>query len=237
MIYSLKDNRYDDRDVITTNLLETYDRLLAFGRKHLNNPFVLEGIQRISARDKILREIFSNILAHRDYSSGYVAQFVIEQDRLYTVNANRAHGHGSLLLSSFEPYSKNPPISKVFREIGLADELGSGMRNTFKYSKLYSGGEPQFIEDDVFRTIIPLSKIATEKVGPQEQEKDPLVLKILEFCLEPHTKDEISAYCNYEKKYFSKKYLIPLLKSGKIKMTIPNKPTSRNQKYITNNEE
>lgn len=121
------------------------------------------------------------------------------------------------------------------------------MRNTFKYSKLYSGGEPQFIEDDVFRTIIPLSKIATEKVGPQEQEqekeeekqqeKDPLVLKILEFCLEPHTKDEISAYCNYEKKYFSKKYLIPLLKSGKIKMTIPNKPTTRNQKYITNNEE
>lgn len=34
-------------------------------------------------------------------------------------------------------FSKNPSISKVFREISLADELGSGMRNTYKYTKLY----------------------------------------------------------------------------------------------------
>lgn len=129
-------DRYDDRDVIITNLLETYDRLIAFGQKHLSDPFVQEGIHSISARDHILREIFSNSLAHRDYSSGYVAKFVIEKDRLYTENANRSHSHGALHLSSFEPYAKNPPISKVFREIGLADELGSGMRNTYKYTQL-----------------------------------------------------------------------------------------------------
>ena len=34
-------DRYDDRDVIITNLLETYDRLIAFGQKHLSDPFVL----------------------------------------------------------------------------------------------------------------------------------------------------------------------------------------------------
>ena len=82
--------------------------------------------------------------------------------------ANRSHGHGALHLSSFEPYAKNPPISKVFREIGLADELGSGMRNTYKYTKLYSGGTPEFIEGDVFRTVIPLTPVAVEKVGPQD---------------------------------------------------------------------
>lgn len=160
-------DRYDDRDVIITNLLETYDRLIAFGQKHLSDPFVQEGVQSVSARDRILREICSNSLAHRDYSSGYVAKFVIERSRLYTENANRSHGHGALHLSSFEPYAKNPPISKVFREIGLADELGSGMRNTYKYTKLYSGGTPEFIEGDVFRTVIPLAPIAVEKVGPQ----------------------------------------------------------------------
>ena len=42
-------------------------------------------------------------------------------------------------MSTFEPFPKNPSISKVFREIGLADELGSGMRNTYKFTKLYSG--------------------------------------------------------------------------------------------------
>lgn len=161
-------DRYDDRDVIITNLLETYDRLIAFGQKHLSDPFVQEGLQSVSARDRILREIFSNSLAHRDYSSGYVAKFVIERNRLYTENANRSHGHGALHLSSFEPYAKNPPISKVFREIGLADEPGSGMRNTYKYTKLYSGGTPEFIEGDVFRTVVPLAPIAVEKVGPQD---------------------------------------------------------------------
>lgn len=98
-----------------------------------------------------------------------MAKFVIERNRLYTENANRSHGHGELLLSSFEPYAKNPPISKVFRKIGLADELGSGMRNTYKYTRLYSGGTPEFIEDDVFRTIVPLAPVAIEKVGPQEK--------------------------------------------------------------------
>lgn len=37
------------------------------------------------------------------------------------------------------------------------DELGSGVRNTFKYCGIYTPGtKPEFIEEDVFRTIIPL---------------------------------------------------------------------------------
>lgn len=148
-------DRYDDRDVIITNLFDTYDRLMDFGRKHLSNPFVLEGINSVSARDKILREIFSNLLAHRDYSSAFVAKFVIEKNRMYTENANKAHSIGMLDISSWEQFPKNPTISKVFRETSLADEPGSGMRNTYKYTKMYSGGIPEFIEGDIFKTIIP----------------------------------------------------------------------------------
>lgn len=39
------------------------------------------------------------------------------------------------------------------------------MRNTYKYTQLYSGQSPLFEEGDIFRTIIPLKKIATQKVG------------------------------------------------------------------------
>lgn len=159
-------DRYDDRDVVITNLIESYDRLMAFGKKHLNDTFHLDGIQSVSARDNILREIISNLLAHRDFSNAYVAKLVIEKNRIYTENANLSHGHGALNLATFEPFPKNPPISKVFREIGLADELGSGMRNTYKYTKMYSGGEPQFVEGDVFRITIPLTEVATATVGP-----------------------------------------------------------------------
>ena len=239
-------DRYDDRDVIITNLLETYDRLIAFGQKHLSDPFVQEGVQSVSARDRILREICSNSLAHRDYSSGYVAKFVIERSRLYTENANRSHGHGALHLSSFEPYAKNPPISKVFREIGLADELGSGMRNTYKYTKLYSGGTPEFIEGDVFRTVIPLAPIAVEKVGPQDETQVrtqvrtqvetqvTLTEQILTFCSVPHSKAEIAEHCGYKNtKSFTKRYLRPLLDKGQLQMTIPDKPRSQHQEYMT----
>ena len=108
----------------------------------------------------------------RIYSSGYIAKFVIEKNRMFTVNANCSHGHGLLSISSFDPYAKNPPISKVFREISLADELGSGMRNTYKYTKLYSGGIPQFIEGDIFQIIIPLDTVSIGKVGPETVQND-----------------------------------------------------------------
>ena len=161
-------DRYDDRDVITTNLIDSYDRLIAFGQKHLNDLFVLDGIVNVSARDRILREIVSNTLAHRDYSSGYPAKMIIDDEKIVVENSNLAHGIGALDIKKFEPFPKNPPISKVFREIGLADELGSGMRNTYKYTRLYSATDPIFEEGDIFRTIVPLKRIATEKVGSED---------------------------------------------------------------------
>ena len=163
-------DRYDDRDVITTNLIDSYDRLIAFGQKHLNDLFVLDGIVNVSARDRILREIVSNTLAHRDYSSGFPAKMIIDDEKIVVENSNLAHGIGALDIKKFEPFPKNPPISKVFREIGLADELGSGMRNTYKYTRLYSGTDPIFEEGDIFRTIVPLKRIATEKVGSEEDD-------------------------------------------------------------------
>lgn len=158
-------DRYDDRDVVITNLIDSYDRLIAFGQKHLNDLFVLDGIINVNARDKILREIVSNTLAHRDYSSGFPAKLIIDDEKILIENSDLAHRKGVLDIKSFEPFPKNPPISKVFREIGIADELGSGMRNTYKYTKLYSGQEPIFEEGDIFRTKIPLKSIATKKVG------------------------------------------------------------------------
>jgi ATP-dependent DNA helicase RecG len=53
------------------------------------------------------------------------------------------------------------------------DELGSGVRNTFKYCGIYTPGtKPEFIEDDVFRTIIPLKvKESKETVSASDWDK------------------------------------------------------------------
>lgn len=91
---------------------------------------------------------------------------IIDDEKIIIENSNLPHELGTLDLHKFKPFPKNPPISKVFREIGLADELGSGMRNTYKFTQLYSGKSPLFVEENIFKTTIPLKKIATQKVGP-----------------------------------------------------------------------
>ena len=143
-------DRYDDRDDIRTNLIDSYDRLLSFGEKHLSDPFYMENDQRVSLRGHILREVISNILIHREYINAFPAKFIIDHEKLYTENSNKPHGFGLIDPVYFSPYPKNPSIARVFREIGRADELGSGVRNLFKYCRIYCGRDPQLFEEDVF---------------------------------------------------------------------------------------
>lgn len=56
-------------------------------------------------------------------------KLIIERDRVYIENGNRAHGNGIIDPENFLPYPKNPTIAKFFKEIGWVDELGSGVRN------------------------------------------------------------------------------------------------------------
>ena len=149
-------DRYDDREIVKTNLVESYKQLLAFGRKNLPDKFFLEDTANKSLRNIIVREMVSNTLMHREFSSSYTAKFVIEKDRMYVENANRATKEGFITVDNLEPNPKNPIIAAFFRNIGYADQLGSGVRKLFKYSKYYSGKDPQFVENDVFRIIVPL---------------------------------------------------------------------------------
>lgn len=142
-------DRYDDREIIKTNLIESYEQLMEFGRKHLPDKFYLEDDQRKSLRNIITREMIANTLIHREYTSSYQAKFVIEKDHMYVENANRAFQETVLTPDNITPNPKNPIIAAFFRNIGYADQLGSGVRNLFKYSKFYSGGDPEFIEGDV----------------------------------------------------------------------------------------
>lgn len=225
-------DRYDDRDVITTNLIDSYDRLIAFGQKHLNDLFVLDGIVNVSARDRILREIVSNTLAHRDYSSGFPAKMIIDDEKIVLENSNLAHGIGALDIKKFEPFPKNPPISKVFREIGLADELGSGMRNTYKYTRLYSDTDPIFEEGDIFRTIVPLKRIATEKVG-SEEEDNPNVALQNEHIAESEKNDDKNVALQKDDVALRNKHIAIVRKNGNKNVALRKSNVALRNKHIT----
>lgn len=153
-----KDNvdRYDDRLPIKTNLIDAYDQLMEFIAKHTDDKFFLIDNVSVSVRDIIAREIVSNILVHREFSSAFPAKIIIEPDRITTENWNRAQFPGIIDPASFTPYPKNPTLAWFFVNIGRADTLGSGVRNLYKYVKIYCGGKPELKEGDVFRTFVPL---------------------------------------------------------------------------------
>lgn len=61
---------------------------------------------------------------------------------------------------------------------------------------------------------------------------NPVILKLLKFCETPKSRIEMQEYVQLKDKVnFKKNYLTPMLEKGLIEMTIPNKPSSRNQKY------
>lgn len=235
-------DRYDDRDDIRTNLIDSYERLMQFVAKHLNDKFYLEKDQRISLRDKIFREVISNVLIHREFANPFPAKLVIERDRVYVENSNKPHGNGVIDPENFSPFPKNPTIAKFFKEIGWVDELGSGVRNIYKYNKIYSGAEPTFIEGDVFKTIIPLipqtsdhvGDHASDHVGEQAGNQEDRTEEILEFCGIPRSRSEIQDFVGMKsRRYFSEKVLNPLIKGGLLKLSIPESPRSPNQKYYS----
>jgi ATP-dependent DNA helicase RecG len=287
-------DRYDDRRYVETNLIEAYDCLMGFIEKHTNDPFVLDRDKRVSARYWIARELVSNLLMHREYSKAIHARLIIERERIYADNWNRSNEFGRIDPKNFTPQPKNPIIARFFMNIGLADQLGSGVRNLYKYTMLYSGEEPELIEGDMFKTIIPLfpkTKEHADKLrllqgdvssvlenglvlytegadkknrqikqadnadadtlcddlrtaqesghvsgheGGHVSGHDERILLLLEYCTIPRSRDEMQRFYGISSRdYFHTHVLKPLLESGQLKMTIPDKPKSRNQKYIT----
>lgn len=155
-------DRYDDRLTVATNLVESYELLSDFCKRWLPDSFVLDGDRRVSARDIIVRELVVNTLIHREYSSPFISQLTIDGEGLRTRNPSRCLFAGAISPENLAPTPKNPAIANFFTQIGLAEELGSGTRNLFKYSRLYSGKEPVMSDGDFFEAFVPAPKAAND---------------------------------------------------------------------------
>lgn len=107
----------------------------------------------------------------------------------------------------------------------------------YKYNKIYSGANPEFIEGDVFKTIIPLTTQATIQATAQTDmdAEDKRTELILDFCKEPKSRKEIQEFLELKnRKYLTNNILRPLVKGNLLNLTMPDKPTSPNQKYYSN---
>ena len=154
-------DRYDDRLVCRSNLVRAYDELVVFCEKWLPDSFVLDGGQRKSARDVIVRELVCNCLIHRELVSPHIARITIDREGIRTSNASRALFAGPVTLESLDPTPKNPIIANFFTQMGRSEELGSGTRNLYKFSRLYTGRDPVLEDGDRFTAFVPAPPIMT----------------------------------------------------------------------------
>jgi ATP-dependent DNA helicase RecG len=157
----------------------------------------------------------------------------IEKDRIYSENSNKPHVHGIINPKNFTPYPKNPVIAGVFKQIGNADDLGSGVRNLVKYTKLYSHREPEIHDEDIFKVIIPIPQ-GTMEATMEATTQDERMRKIIEFSTVPKTAIQIMEMIGLKnKEHFRLEILKPLIEKKILLLTIPDKPNSPKQKYYS----
>ena len=220
-------DRYDDRLIVETNLIESYDLLMQFVQKHTDDRFFLIDNISTSVRDKIAREVISNTLVHREYASAFPAKLIITKDELFSENWNRATTFGRLTPQNFTPYPKNPLIAKFFMQIGRADTLGSGVRNLYKFTKIYSDSEPVLEEGDVFKTTIPLTQREESKDISSFLSTDSNESKALVFIKEKGVVSaaEIQDALGFKSRTSVQRIITKLLSEGKIHKSGTSKNT------------
>jgi len=74
----------------------------------------------------------------------------------------------------------------------------------------------------------------TGQVTGQVTGQDKRAVSLIEFCVTPRTRKEMQEFVGIaSREHFNKKLLTPLIETGQLTMTIPDKPNSRNQKYVS----
>lgn len=159
--------RFDSRLNIQTNLIDTYYEIMAFSQNQRSLPekFILEGTERVNARNILFRELVVNMLVHRELSNAFVSTISIYSEKIEVINANKPINPGIITEPSISPFPKNPAIARVFNYLGIIDEIGSGIGKIFKYSDLYFGCIPVLENEDLFKVTIGREpSILTKKI-------------------------------------------------------------------------
>jgi ATP-dependent DNA helicase RecG len=129
--------------------------------------------------------------------------------------------------------TRNPAIAAALEILIDTENRFSGIPTIRQEMKTAELPTPIFDSSrGVFRVILYNgSDVSVQKtVGTNGD----LGSQIVAFCVAPRTRAELSELINVSSiSYMMKKYINPLLANGKLKMTIPDKPKSRNQKYYS----
>lgn len=228
--------RFIDNKRIEGTISQMLEGTLAFVRRNMKVKTI---ITEDGTRDdkpeypiKAVREIILNALIHRDYSvhtERSPIRLVMYEDRLELENPGGLYGRITVDdLGKVAADTRNPYLAGALEIMIDTENRFSGIPTVIAELKKAGMPAPVFIDRRGVFKVIFYKKAATQG------KDDDLKQDILNYCITPRSREELADRFGFEApSYFIRTYITPLIEEGKIRMTIPDKPKSKFQKYYS----
>jgi ATP-dependent DNA helicase RecG len=196
--------------------------------------------------DRAVFEALANALMHRDYSVvGSEVHVDMYDDRL-DIYSPGGMPDGSLIqdwnIEDVPSIRRNPIIADIFHRLDYVERQGSGIkkiRNETSYLNGYTEElAPKFLSaPTAFHVILKNMNYSldstSEQAGEQAGEQGEKFKKVLAYCETAKARNDIQRHLGISsRRFLAENILKPLLESGRLMMTMPEKPNSPNQKYV-----
>lgn len=183
-----------------------------------------------------LREAVINAIIHNDFSHEVPPKFELFSDRLEITSAGTIPS-GFSQQEFFQGFSvpHNKELMRVFKDLDMVEQMGSGI---IRILQQYPPSIYQFTQNFI-RVVLPYAEgfhgtlQASDQAGDQagDQASDQAD-RLVNFCQQPRTIKEMMAFLGLKhRSYFRNNVLNPLIAAGRLRLTLPDKPSSPKQRY------
>ena len=232
--------RFLDNQRIEGNIPDMLNAAIKFVRKNMRTKTIINsesGLRedRPDYPTVAIREAIVNALVHRDYSihtEGMPIQIIMYEDRMEIRNPGGIYGRIRVdQLGKVQPDTRNPVLASSLEVLGVTENRYSGIPTIKKEMKKYNLREPEFLDERGNFVV----KFYKETIPAEVEEKyDEETNNLIIFCKTPRTRKEICEYLGLSSvTYAIQTHVMPLVESGKIKLSIPDKPKSPKQLYYS----
>ena len=185
-----------------------------------------------------IREAVLNALIHRDYSiytEGTPIQIDFFSDRLEIHSPGSLYGRMSVEDLGFaHPDARNPVLAVMTESLTDAEHRYSGIPTMRRAMQEAGLPAPVFINRQNEFVVVLYNHPAEPENPVITSHTADKTAALLQFCRTPRTRKEIADFLGIGTVYHAnKRYIQPLVEQGRLKLSIPDKPSSRKQTYTT----
>ncbi|WP_314816663.1 Fic family protein [Hoylesella nanceiensis] len=183
-----------------------------------------------------LRELLMNACMHRDYQSNMPIRIYQFSNRIEILNAGGLYGQARPEnFPTINDY-RNPIIAEAMRGMKYVNMFNRGIQRVKNMLAENGNPEPYFDVSKITAfevTIRPSLSLNLVSDGEKVTKSTEMMNEVISFCQQPRSLTEIMKHLQLKHRNNTKsRYVNPLIEGGFIEMTIPDKPNSRNQKYV-----